>query len=118
MGKSRREHAEAPDEEKHQGAPFAGMQACIPIHSSWEVPADENQQRDDSLRRDLCKDRRKQEDPTRVGLGWLLAGFEQRSAADELLDDQLRDITEDDHEEEDCKYLILETLDACWGHPE
>lgn len=98
MGKGRREHAEAPDKEKHQGAPFTGVHARIPIHPRREVPADEDQQRDHGLRRDLCKNRRKQEDPPRVGLGWLLAGFEQRPVAHEFLYDQLREVAEDDHE--------------------
>lgn len=118
MGESRSEQTEAPDQQKHQSAPFALVRARITEHSDRIVPAEEDQYCDDSLRREFGDDGGEEENSPGIDFGWPLPSLEQSPAVHKFLYDQLREVAEYDHEEEYGKYLILQALITCGRHPE
>lgn len=118
MGESRSEQAEAPDQQKHQGTPFARVRARVTEHTDRIVPAEEDQHCDHSLRREFGDNSGKEKNSPGVDFGWSLASLEHGAVVHKFLYNQLRQVAEDDHEEKDRENLVLQALVTCGRHPE
>ena len=109
MSERRREHQEGPDQQEHKRAPLVHLPVwySVSVHADRVIPAKEDYHSHEGIPGQFDNDVGCDKDLPRECLGRAFANFVQGPLHNEMWHGLLDDVTENGHEHEDGKELVL-----------